>query len=48
MVSVPLLNGWLLQLKVKNKHVRRLAESINIDFAADPALALAVLTRLHE
>lgn len=48
MVSVPLLNGWLLQLKVKNKHVRRLAESISIDFAADPALALAVLTRLHE
>ncbi len=30
LVSVKVLGGWILQLKVKNKHIRKIAESISL------------------
>jgi hypothetical protein len=47
-VSVKVLGGWILQLKVKNKHVRRMAESISVEFDSEPALATKILTELHD
>ena len=48
MVSIKVLGGWILQLKVKNKSIRKMAEQIAITFDSDPSLALQVLTLLHE
>lgn len=42
------LGGWILQLKVKNKHIRKMAESIKIEFDTDPDLAFKILSELHD
>jgi hypothetical protein len=48
LLSVKVLGGWILQLKVKNKHIRKIAESITVDFDKDPVLAFKVLSELHD
>jgi hypothetical protein len=48
LLSVKVLGGWILQLKVKNKHIRKMAESIKLDFDGDAALAFTVLSELHD
>jgi len=47
-ISIKALGGWILQLKVKNRVVRSIAESVVINFEEDSNLALSLLTTLHE
>lgn len=37
-----------MQLKVKNKHIRKMAENVEIDFDSDAGLAFKILGLLHE
>ena len=48
LISVKILGGWILQLKVKNKHIRKMAENVEIDFDSDAGLAFKILGLLHE
>jgi hypothetical protein len=48
LLSVKVLGGWILQLKVKNKHIRKMAEGIAVEFDSDPDLAFTILSELHE
>lgn len=48
LLSVKILGGWILQLKVKNKHIRKMAESIRLDFGGDAVLAFTILSELHD
>ena len=43
-----MIEGWLSQLKVQNKYIRRQAENVTISFDNDPDMAFEVLEKLHK
>ena len=47
-LSPTLIALWISQLSVQNKYIRKVAESIRIDFGEDGELAFDVLRKLHK
>ena len=43
-----MITAWLEEVRVKNKHMKKLANSIKINFDSDPEFSLHVLKYLHE
>ena len=48
LLNSSMIEGWLSQLKVQNKYIRRQAENVTISFDNDPDMAFEVLEKLHK
>lgn len=43
-----MITAWLEEVRVKNKHMKKLANSIKINFDSNPDFSFQVLKYLHE
>lgn len=43
-----MITAWLEEVRVKNKHMKKLANSIKINFNSEPEFSFQVLKYLHE